>query len=63
MLLMFTCYADQPDGTPSTTQPQGGMNILMAEMATKKLKSHGGVKRKSMYRQGVKMLYACTIRL
>ena len=45
---------DKSDGStsPSSSKPQGGMNILMAEMANKKLKQSAGPKRRSMYRKG-----------
>jgi len=50
--ILAVIYVDKPDGSTSSSSPQGGMNILMAEMAGKKLKSSGAVKRPSMYRKG-----------
>ena len=50
---MSPCCVDVSESSTSPTKPQGGgMNVLMAEMANKKLKPSAGVKRKSMYRKG-----------
>ena len=54
-VLMCRYCVDKSDGSTSpssTSKPQGGMNILMAEMANKKLKPSAGAKRQSMYRKG-----------